>query len=67
MWPFRRRTDEDFRREIEAHLAIERDRLIANGVRPDEAEHTAARKFGNVTAAQERFYESRRILWLEQL
>ena len=67
MWPFRRRTDDDFRREIETHLAIERDQLIADGVSPDEAERTAARKFGNVTAAQERFYESGRIIWLEQL
>jgi predicted permease len=61
------RTDDDFRREIEAHLAIETDRLIAEGSSPDEAKQAAARKFGNVTTARERFYESRRIVWLEQL
>jgi hypothetical protein len=29
-----RRSDEDFAREIEAHLAIETDRLIADGGEP---------------------------------
>ena len=27
MWPFRRRSDEEFRREIEAHIDIEANRL----------------------------------------
>ena len=67
MWPFRRRTDGDFHLEIEAHVAIEADRLIAQGVSPEDARHRAARAFGNVTKAQERFYESRRILWLDEL
>lgn len=67
MWPFKRRTDDDFRREIEAHIALETDRLVAEGLSPDDARHAAARTFGNVTAAQERFYESRRVLWLDQL
>ena len=64
---FRRRTDDDFSREIEAHLAIETEHLIADGLTPEEAAHAAARKFGNRAAAQERFYESRRILWLDEL
>ena len=77
MWPFRRpvrrrvsargRNDDDFRREVEAHLAIETDRLIAEGLSPEQAAHAAARRFGNRTAAQERFYEARRILWLDEL
>jgi hypothetical protein len=57
----RRRSDDDFRHEIEAHIALEADRLIAEGVSPDEARHRAARTLGNVTAARERFYESRRV------
>jgi putative ABC transport system permease protein len=67
MWPFRRRRDEDFSREIAAHLAHETDRLIAEGLTPEEARHSAARAFGNVAKTQERFYESRRILWFNQL
>jgi hypothetical protein len=67
MWNFRRRTDDDFRTEIDAHIALEMDRLIAEGVDPDEARQRATRTFGNVTAAQERFYESGRVLWLDEL
>src|SRR5688572_29599639 len=67
MWPFPRRTDDDFHAEIEAHLAIETERLIAEGLSTEEAARAAARRFGNRTSAQERFYESRRILWLDEL
>jgi hypothetical protein len=63
MWPFRRRGDEDFTSEIEAHVAIEADRLAAEGWPPDEALLEARRRFGNLTAARERFYESTRIRW----
>ena len=63
MWPFRRRSDGDFRREIEAHVDIEADRLTAGGMTPDEARNSARRSFGNITGAAERFYESRRVLW----
>jgi predicted permease len=67
MWPFRRRTDEDFRREIDAHLALETDRLMADGLPADEARRAAVRRFGNVTLARERFYESGRGRWLDEL
>jgi putative ABC transport system permease protein len=67
MWPFGRRTDEDFEREIDTHLAIEIDRLIAEGMSPGDARHAAARAFGNVARTQERFYESRRVLWLHEI
>ncbi len=67
MWPFKRRSDDDFRGEIEAHVAIETDRLIADGMSPEEARAAAIRQFGNVTAARERFYESGRIMWLDEL
>lgn len=62
-----RRSDEDFKKEIESHIAIETDRLIAEGASPVEAHDAAIRKFGNVTIAGERFYQSRRMLWLDQL
>jgi predicted permease len=63
----RRRTDDDFKREIESHIAHEADRLIADGVPPSEASAAARRTFGNTMQAEERFYESRRVLWLDRL
>jgi len=63
----RRRTGGDFSREIHAHLDIEAERLIAGGLAPDDARLAARKAFGSVTAAEERFYESRRVLWLDHL
>src|SRR5262245_17586214 len=63
----RRRSGGDFSREIQGHLDIETDRLVGEGL-PREAARLAARKaFGSVVAAEERFHESRRILWLDHL
>ena len=59
------RGDDDFAREIESHLAIEVDRLVAEGHSPETAQALARTHFGNVTGARERFYESRRMMWLE--
>jgi putative ABC transport system permease protein len=67
MWTFRRRREDDFAREIETHLAIETDRLVADGMSPDAARRAAQRRFGNATHARERFYESRRLLWFDDL
>ena len=64
---FRKRSDQDFAEEIEAHLDLEADRLIATGIAPADARDAAARAFGNRTAARERFHESRRFHPLEQL
>jgi predicted permease len=64
MWR-RRRQDDDFREEIKAHLALETDRLVDDGLSREEARAAAHRRFGNVAAAQERFYESRRLPWLD--
>ena len=70
-WPGRRvqraRSDADFAEEIRAHLALEADQLRAEGLSRAEASAGAHRAFGNVTRAQERFHESRRPRWLEQL
>ncbi len=63
----KRRSVEDFAAEVEAHLQIEADRLIAEGMAPDEARLAARRNFGNTVSAQERFYESRRRMWLDHL
>ena len=64
---FKRRPTGDFADEVDAHLALETERLIGEGMSADEARRAARRHFGSVTAAQERFYESRRILWLDHL
>lgn len=58
-------TDDEFREEIESHLALETDRLIADGVSPADARTNAHRTVGNTTRIRERFYESRRVMWLE--
>ncbi len=66
MWWRRRRSDDDFRDEVNAHLNLDTDRRIADGLSPELARAAALRAFGNVARVQERFYESRRILWLDQ-
>src|SRR6476646_9178057 len=58
----RKRKDSDFGAEISSHIEIETQRLREEGLGEAEAQDQARRKFGNVTGAQERFYESRR--WL---
>jgi len=66
MWT-RKRPGDDFSSEIRAHLELETERLIADGLPPDEARAAARRAFGSVTAAQERFYESGRWLALDHV
>jgi predicted permease len=64
MWR-RKRSDTDFQEEIRAHIDLETDRLINDGVNSEEARALAVRRFGNVGKARETFYESRRALWFE--
>ena len=63
----RRRPVDDFAAEIESHLQLEIDRLRAEGLSLDEAKTAARRTFGNVTLSTERFYESQRWYWWDQL
>ena len=56
---WRRRKSSDFSAEIEAHIQQESERLREAGLSEEEARAAARRAFGNVTRAQERFYESR--------
>ena len=60
-------TRDDLPDEIRAHLEIEADRLIADGMTPDGARLAARRAFGNVARVEERFYESHRWMWLDRL
>ena len=62
----RHRKLDDFSAEIEAHLEHEVARLREQGLSEGEARDMARREFGNVTKAQERFYESSRWVWWEQ-
>jgi len=58
---FRRtRKASDFGAEIEAHLAMEADRLKEQGLSDEDARTRARVAFGNVTRVQERFYEASR-------
>jgi predicted permease len=60
---WRKRKSSDFTAEIAAHLELETERLKEQqGLGEEEARAAARRAFGNVTQAQERFYESGR--WL---
>src|SRR5262245_46905100 len=61
------RSDEDFADEVDAHLALETDRLIAGGMSPAEARRAARRAFGSVTLARERFRDRSRWAWLRQI
>jgi predicted permease len=64
---FRGRTHADFSAEVQAHLDLETDRLIADGMSPDAAGAAAQRAFGSVALVKERFYETSRWIWLDQL
>jgi predicted permease len=59
---WRKRKQSDFEAEIAAHLEIEAERLKDWGLSEADARAAARRAFGNVTRAEERFYESGR--WL---
>ncbi|MHB8388493.1 MAG: ADOP family duplicated permease [Acidobacteriaceae bacterium] len=63
----RKRSTEDFVEEIKAHLELEADDLKREGLSEDEARSKARREFGNVSAAQERFYIKGRWVWLDKL
>jgi predicted permease len=54
---FRRPSDDEFAREVAAHLALETEERVARGEDPDEARHAATRTFGNAVAVRERHHE----------
>jgi putative ABC transport system permease protein len=60
---WRKRKPSDPAAEVEAHLELEAERLKERGLSEEEARVAARRAFGNVTRAEERFYESGRWLW----
>src|SRR5215475_4838517 len=62
-----RRKHGDFDAELEAHIALEADRLKAEGLSDQEAHAAAGHAFGSMTDAQERFYESNHWRWWDEL
>jgi predicted permease len=64
---WRKRSADDFAEEIKTHLELEADDLKREGLGEDEARRQARREFGNVRAAQERFYIKNRWVWLDKL
>ena len=63
----RKRKLEDFSAEIEAHIQLEIERLQEQGLSEEDARAAARRAFGNISQAQEYFYESGRCLWWDHL
>jgi putative ABC transport system permease protein len=63
----RKRKGSDFGAEIEAHIELETIRLRELGLSDEDARTAARQAFGNVTRAQERFYESGRWMWCDHL
>ena len=62
-----KRSRDDFAEEIKAHLELEADELRREGASEDEARRKARLEFGNVRAAEERFYLRSRVVWLDNL
>jgi predicted permease len=57
----------DFDDEIQNHIDLLTERLIAQGTPPDEARYAARRQFGNTVALKETHVEMGRWHWLERL
>ena len=64
---FRRRKQHDFSEELKSHLALETDQLREQGLTEQEARRTAHLNIGNLMNYEERFYESSRWMWFDQL
>ena len=63
----RRRSEDDISAEIRAHLDLEADDLVAEGLPEQQARATARQEFGSVALTRQRLYEKGRVLWLDDL
>ncbi len=63
----RRRSADDFAEEIKSHIEHQADALESEGLSEEEAYRRARVRFGSSQAAQERFYLSSRIVWVDNL
>lgn len=64
---FRRRSQKDFDAEVEAHIALETERLRNEGMSEAEARAAARRAFGNPLGAQEQFYDRTHSMWIDRV
>src|SRR5918994_382487 len=64
---FRRSSEDEFRDEVQSHLAHMIDEQVERGLSPQDARDAALRRFGNVTRHVERFREASPAFWLETL
>ncbi len=64
---WRKRKSNDFGSEIQSHLELEIDHLKQQGLSEEDARSAARRRFGNLTRAEEQFYESQRWAWADTL
>ncbi len=62
----RRNREEEFKRELEAHLELETEEQQDSGVTPQEAHYAARRAFGNTTLVQEDVRGVWNAIWLER-
>src|SRR5262245_34230822 len=61
----RNRRDDELRDELDAHLALQADERMRDGLRADDARAAASRKLGNTTRGRELVYEPRPQGWPE--
>jgi len=59
--------DDEMKREIEAHLEVEAEERVADGLSEAEAHYAARRAFGNVTRIQEDVRDVWRRRWVDDL
>jgi predicted permease len=60
-----RRSQDDFEDEIHAHIQMEIDRLMKQGMSREDAERVAKKTFGNAAAAGDRFQDGQPLAWLD--
>jgi len=63
---FRSRSQKDFAAEVEAHIALEYERLRGEDWSEADARAAAVRAFGNPLGAREKFYDRTHAMWIER-
>jgi hypothetical protein len=58
---------QDSNAELDAHLQLEIEQLVSEGLSPEEVQAAAPRASGNRLVAEERFYESGRWMFWDHL
>src|SRR5208282_1410300 len=63
----RRQLDRDLQDELNFHLAMREEKLLAGGLSPEAARSASLRRFGNMTSVQEDCRETWTFAWGENL